>query len=93
MTGQSIKKDSYQWYKTVREGQYEYIHEFKERIDEIISMQKKHHEIIEENKQSDIDYPQDDSELEPTVYICQDCNKAVDEYNRNIHVCNRYQRI
>jgi hypothetical protein len=89
MTGQSIKKDSYQWYKTVREGQYEYIHEFKERIDEIISMQKKHHEIIEENKQSDIDYPQDDSELEPTVYICQDCNKAVDEYNRNIHVCNR----
>jgi hypothetical protein len=93
MTGQSIKKDSYQWYKTVREGQYEYIHEFKERIDEIISMQKKHHEIIEENKQSDIDYPQDDSELEPTVYICQDCNKAVDEYNRNIHVCNIYQRI
>ncbi len=89
MTGQSIKKDSYQWYKTVREGQYEYIHEFKERIDEIISMQKKHHEIIEENKQSDIDYPQDDSELEPTVYICQGCNKAVDEYNRNIHVCNR----
>ena len=66
MTGQSIKKDSYQWYKTVREGQYEYIHEFKERIDEIISMQKKHHEIIEENEQSDIDYPQDDSELEPT---------------------------
>ena len=66
MTGQSIKKDSYQWYKTVREGQYEYIHEFKERIDEIISMQKKHHEIIEENVQSDINYPQDDSELEPT---------------------------
>jgi hypothetical protein len=29
-------------------------------------MQKKHHEIIEENEQSDIDYPQDDSELEPT---------------------------
>lgn len=50
---------------------------------------QKHHEIIEENEQSDIDYPQDDSELEPTVYICQDCNKAVDEYNRNIHVCNR----
>ena len=47
MTGQSIKKDSYQWYKTVCEGQYEYIHEFKERIDEIISMQKKLHEILE----------------------------------------------
>ena len=47
---QSIKKDSYQWYKTIREGQYEYIHEFKERIDEILTLQKKHHEIIEKNE-------------------------------------------
>ena len=28
----AIKKESYHWYKTMREGQYEYIHEFKERI-------------------------------------------------------------
>ena len=28
---QKIKKDSYQWYKTMREGQYEYIHEFREK--------------------------------------------------------------
>jgi hypothetical protein len=47
---QSIKKDSYQWYKSMREGQYEYIHEFKERIDEILSLQKKHHEIIQKNE-------------------------------------------
>ena len=42
-----IKKESYHWYKTMREGQFEYIHEFKERIDEILWLQKKHHEIID----------------------------------------------
>ena len=42
-----IKKESYQWYKTMREGEFEYIHEFKERIDEILWLQKKHHEIID----------------------------------------------
>ena len=31
----------------MREGQYEYIHEFKERINEILWLQKKHHEIID----------------------------------------------
>jgi uncharacterized membrane protein YgaE (UPF0421/DUF939 family) len=46
---QSIKKESYHWYKTMREGQYEYIHEFKERIDEILWLQKKHHDIIDNN--------------------------------------------
>ena len=30
----------------MREGEFEYIHEFKERIDEIQWLQKKHHEII-----------------------------------------------
>jgi hypothetical protein len=30
---QQIKKESYDWYKQMREGQYEYIHEYKERID------------------------------------------------------------
>ena len=46
---QQIKKDSYHWYKTMREGQFEYIHEFKERIDEILWLQKKHHDIIDIN--------------------------------------------
>ena len=49
-TRQSIKRDSYKWYKTMREGQYEYIHEFRERVSEIMSLQKKHHEIIDSNE-------------------------------------------
>jgi hypothetical protein len=40
---QQIKRESYHWYKTMREGEYEYIHEFKERINEILFLQKKHH--------------------------------------------------
>ena len=33
----------------MREGEYEFIHEFKERINEILFLQKKHHEIVENN--------------------------------------------
>jgi hypothetical protein len=44
---QRIKKESYHWYKVMREGQYEYIHEFKERISEIIDLQKRHHAILD----------------------------------------------
>ena len=33
---QEIRPNSYHWYKTMREGEYEYIHEFKERINEIL---------------------------------------------------------
>ena len=44
---QSIKRQSFQWYKTMREGEYEYIHEFKERINEILFLQKQHHQIID----------------------------------------------
>src|SRR6185503_17349734 len=47
---QQIKKESYQWYKTMREGNYEYIHEFKERINEILFLQKKHHQIVMRNE-------------------------------------------
>lgn len=49
---QSIKRESFKWYKTMREGEYEYIHEFKERINEILDLQRKVHEILddEENK-------------------------------------------
>jgi DNA repair ATPase RecN len=43
---QQIKRDSYKWYQTLRQGEYEYIHEFKERINEIMWLQKKHNEII-----------------------------------------------
>jgi hypothetical protein len=51
---QQIKRESYQWYKTMREGQYEYIHEFKERINEILWLQRKHHEIIESKEPTTI---------------------------------------
>jgi translation initiation factor 2 alpha subunit (eIF-2alpha) len=44
---EQIKKE---WYNTLREDRYSYIHEFKERINEIESLQKMHHEIIESNK-------------------------------------------
>ena len=27
---QQIKRESFKWYKTMREGEYEYIHEFRE---------------------------------------------------------------
>lgn len=37
---QQIKRDSYKWYQTLRQGEYEYIHEFKERINEIMWLQK-----------------------------------------------------
>ena len=47
---QLIKKESYHWYKTMRDGEYEYIHEFRERVSEIMSLQKKHHEIIDNNE-------------------------------------------
>jgi hypothetical protein len=32
---QRIKKESFKWYQTMREGEYEYIHELKERINEV----------------------------------------------------------
>jgi hypothetical protein len=46
---QRIKKDSYQWFKTLREGQFEYIHELKARIEEILWLQITHHNIIDKN--------------------------------------------
>jgi hypothetical protein len=46
----SIKKESAKWYSQLRGGEYEYIHAFKERIDEIMWLQKKHYEIIDSNE-------------------------------------------
>jgi uncharacterized membrane protein YgaE (UPF0421/DUF939 family) len=50
MIKQQIKRESYHWYKTMREGEYEYLHEFKERINEIMDLQKKLHHIIDNNE-------------------------------------------
>ena len=35
-----IKKESSKWYTQLRQGEYEYIHEFKERINEIVDLQR-----------------------------------------------------
>ena len=35
---------------SLREGEYEFLHEFKERINEIMDLQKKTHEIIDNNE-------------------------------------------
>ena len=45
-----IKRDSYHWYKTMRNGEFEYVHEFRERISEIVFLQKKHHAILDNNE-------------------------------------------
>jgi hypothetical protein len=50
MIKQQIKRESYHWYKTMREGEYEYLHELKERINEIMDLQKKVHKIIDNNE-------------------------------------------
>jgi hypothetical protein len=47
---QRIKKESFKWYSQLREGEYEYLHEFKERINEILFLQKKLYEIIDNNE-------------------------------------------
>jgi hypothetical protein len=31
----------------MREGEYEYIHEFKERINEILDLQRRHYQIVD----------------------------------------------
>lgn len=33
----------------MKDGQYEYIHEFKERINETLWLQQKHHDIVKDN--------------------------------------------
>ena len=47
---QRLKKESYKWYSQLREGEYEYLHEFKERVNEIVDLQQQHHQIISENQ-------------------------------------------
>jgi hypothetical protein len=46
---QAIKRESAKWYQHLRENQFEYIHEFKQRVNEIMDLQKRHCEIIDSN--------------------------------------------
>jgi hypothetical protein len=45
-----IKKDSYHWYTNLQKNQYGYLHEFRERINEVLWLQQKHNEMIEKNE-------------------------------------------
>ena len=44
---QQIKKESYEWYKQLRQGEFEYLHQFKERINEIMDLQRKAYQIYD----------------------------------------------
>jgi hypothetical protein len=41
-----IREEAAKWYRSIRDGDYEYIYQFKERIDEILYLQRKHYEIV-----------------------------------------------
>jgi hypothetical protein len=42
-----IKKESSKWYSQLRESEYEYIFEFKERVNEIVELQRRHYQIVD----------------------------------------------
>ena len=48
---QRLKRESYKWYSELREGEYEYLHEFKERINEIMDLQNNTTNYIRESAQ------------------------------------------
>ena len=47
---EQLKKESHGWFKLMRQDQYAYIHEYKSRIEEIESLQKKANQIIDKNE-------------------------------------------
>ena len=47
---QEIKRDSFEWYNHMRQDQYAYIHEYKQRINEITDLQEMHHDIVIRNR-------------------------------------------
>jgi len=49
---QQIKRENFHWYQTLRESQYHFLHEYKERINEIVDLQRRHYKIIEDNPSS-----------------------------------------
>jgi hypothetical protein len=49
---QRIKKNSYKCYKKLKQGEYEYLHEFKQRIREIEDLIRMHYKIIDDNADS-----------------------------------------
>jgi len=48
---QLIKRENFHWYKTLRESQYDFLHEYKERINEIMDLQRYHQQIINNDRE------------------------------------------
>ena len=46
---QRIKKEYSKWYSQLRKSEFEYIFEFKERVNEIVDLQRRHYQIIDDN--------------------------------------------
>lgn len=44
-----IKKDSFKWFVKLRDNEYEYLHEYRERINELNWLCQKHHELVDNN--------------------------------------------
>ena len=44
---QQIKKESAKWYSQLRQSECEYIFEFKERVNEIVDLQRRHYQILD----------------------------------------------
>ena len=63
-----IKRDSYHWYKTMREGEYEYIHEFKERINEILFLAKETSSNHNEKRRQPTDSTNIIGRVAPPIY-------------------------
>ena len=42
-----IKKESAKWYSQLRQSECEYIFEFKERVNEIVDLQRRHYQIVD----------------------------------------------
>lgn len=42
-----IKRESFKWFQMLKQGQWDYIHEYRERINEIVDLQKRHYEIVD----------------------------------------------
>jgi hypothetical protein len=44
---QRIKRESAKWYSQLRQSEYEYLHEFKQRVYEIHDLQSRHFQIVD----------------------------------------------
>jgi len=69
----SIKKESFDWWTNLARSDNEFIHEYKERINEIIWLQRKHHELIDR-------YPDDTKVLHDSLAELHKLNITLSNY-------------